>query len=48
MMEDLGLKDWGNFSEKFLGIALAAGLIERTLPGALDGPRWKYRLSASG
>jgi len=39
MMAALGLKNGGNFSEKYLEPALTAGQIERTLPGVPNGPR---------
>jgi len=48
MMAELGLKDGGTFSEKYLEPALVAGLIERTLPGAPNSPTQKYRLTAKG
>ena len=48
MMAAVGLKDRGNFSENYLEPALAAGLIERTLPGSPNSQTQKYRLTVKG
>jgi ATP-dependent DNA helicase RecG len=44
LMAAVGLKDRGTFSENYLEPALAAELIERTLPGSPKSPTQKYRI----
>ena len=44
----LGLKDWNNFSQVYLNPALAANVIERTLPDKPFSKNQRYRLAALG
>ena len=44
----LGLKDRKSFRERYLGPALAEGLVEMTLPGKPSSRLQKYRLTEKG
>ena len=44
----LALKGQANFRDRYLGPALAAGLIEMTIPDKPRSSRQKYRLTAKG
>lgn len=48
LMAAVGLKARVNFSRNYLEPALAAGLIERTLPDSPNSPTQKYRLTPKG
>ena len=48
MLERLGLKDRVNLHKHYLKPALAAGLIEPTIPDKPNSPLQKYRLTAKG
>ena len=47
-MEKLGLKGRDNFEKLYLLPALAAGLIERTIPEKPNSRLQKYRLTEKG
>jgi len=48
MMEALGLRDRMHFTHECLRPALAAGLIEMTIPDKPKSRLQKYRLTAAG
>ena len=48
LMTAVGLKSRVNFFKNYIEPALAAGLIERTLPDSPNSPTQKYRLTAKG
>ncbi|MHB0888846.1 Fic family protein [Acidithiobacillus sp.] len=48
MMDALGLKDRMHFANDYLQPALAAGLIEMTIPDKPQSSKQKYRLTAAG
>ena len=48
IMEKLGLKGRDNFEKLYLLPALAAGLIERTIPEKPNSRLQKYRLTEKG
>ena len=48
LMHELNLKDRMNFSRKYLEVALALNLIERTQPDTPNSPTQKYRLTVKG
>jgi ATP-dependent DNA helicase RecG len=47
-MEGLGLKDRMHFAKDYLQSALAAGLVEMTIPDKPKSSKQKYRLTAAG
>jgi hypothetical protein len=48
LQEALGLQDRKSFRDRYLGPALAEGLIEMTLPGKPNSRLQKYRLTGKG
>lgn len=48
MMEKLSLKGRDNFEKLYLAPALAAGLIERTIPDKPNSRLQQYRLTSQG
>jgi ATP-dependent DNA helicase RecG len=48
LQEALGLKHLAHFRQKYLGPALEAGLIERTLPDKPSSSQQRYRITPSG
>ena len=48
MMKQLGLKDRHNFNERYLKVALSAGLVEMTIPDKPNSRSQRYRLTEKG
>lgn len=48
LQDSLGLRDRKSFRERYLGPALAEGLIEMTLPGKPNSRLQKYRITPKG
>jgi len=48
IMEALGLKDEKHFREHYQQVAVAAGLIEMTIPDKPKSSKQRYRLTALG
>ena len=48
LMSTLGLKDEKHFRQRYLQAALAAGLIEMTIPDKPNSRLQKYRVTAAG
>ena len=48
MMDSLGLKDRNHFADNYLQPALAAELIEMTLPNKPTSSKQQYRLTEKG
>jgi hypothetical protein len=48
MQSALGLKDRKSFRERYLGPALAEGLVEMTIPAKPSSRLQKYRLTEKG